>query len=230
MNAKAYAVDNHVVFNKNQYNPDSAAGKKLLAHELAHVVQNYKPELLKTQQQKASNHPPVSQPIVETGKATNSKNKKAFACEGVEVEAQTRANYSNSFTFSKSIQPAADCEACSGPDCISASGTIVSVFRARPTVSLPAVPEGLTACERRAVRTFINTTLRQHEQQHVAAFNTYNGTVRTPYSYTGCKEGLNAYVQSIHDNLNGQREAAANATSDALDPFNPPIPCDCETL
>jgi Domain of unknown function (DUF4157) len=40
VNAKAYAIDNHIVFNEGQYNPDSVEGKKLLAHELTHVVQN----------------------------------------------------------------------------------------------------------------------------------------------------------------------------------------------
>jgi hypothetical protein len=39
INAKAYAVDNHIVFNKGQYNPNSTEGRKLLAHELAHIVQ-----------------------------------------------------------------------------------------------------------------------------------------------------------------------------------------------
>jgi peptidoglycan hydrolase-like protein with peptidoglycan-binding domain len=39
VNAKAYTVDNHIVFNKGQYNPASGDGKKLLAHELTHVVQ-----------------------------------------------------------------------------------------------------------------------------------------------------------------------------------------------
>ena len=49
VNAKAYAVDNNIVFNKGQYNPASADGKKLLAHELTHIVQQKgnDPELLK---------------------------------------------------------------------------------------------------------------------------------------------------------------------------------------
>lgn len=42
VNAKAYTVDNHIVFNKGQYNPASQDGKKLLAHELTHVVQQKK--------------------------------------------------------------------------------------------------------------------------------------------------------------------------------------------
>jgi len=40
INALAYAYKDHIVFNKGQYDPESAEGKKLLAHELTHVVQN----------------------------------------------------------------------------------------------------------------------------------------------------------------------------------------------
>src|SRR4030095_1141382 len=39
INALAYTSGNNVVFNSQQYNPGSGAGKKLLAHELTHVVQ-----------------------------------------------------------------------------------------------------------------------------------------------------------------------------------------------
>jgi hypothetical protein len=39
VNAKAYAIGNNIVFNEGQYNPESIEGKKLLAHELTHVVQ-----------------------------------------------------------------------------------------------------------------------------------------------------------------------------------------------
>jgi hypothetical protein len=37
--AAAYAVGNHIVFGSGRYNPDSGAGRHLLAHELAHTVQ-----------------------------------------------------------------------------------------------------------------------------------------------------------------------------------------------
>lgn len=40
LNARAYTVGNHIVFNRNEYNPNSYDGKKLLAHELAHVTQH----------------------------------------------------------------------------------------------------------------------------------------------------------------------------------------------
>ncbi|MBC8045620.1 MAG: DUF4157 domain-containing protein [Fimbriimonadaceae bacterium] len=39
INALAYTTDNHIVFNQNQFNPETENGKKLLAHELTHVVQ-----------------------------------------------------------------------------------------------------------------------------------------------------------------------------------------------
>src|SRR5262245_265740 len=42
-NAQAFTVGNNVVFGSGQYNPGSPSGKQLLAHELAHVVQQDKP-------------------------------------------------------------------------------------------------------------------------------------------------------------------------------------------
>ncbi len=37
--ARAYTVANHVVFGRGTYAPETADGKRLIAHELAHVVQ-----------------------------------------------------------------------------------------------------------------------------------------------------------------------------------------------
>jgi hypothetical protein len=39
VNANAYAVGNHLVFAKDRYQPYGSAGRRLLAHELAHTVQ-----------------------------------------------------------------------------------------------------------------------------------------------------------------------------------------------
>src|SRR5690554_1564495 len=39
LNARAFTVGNDVYFNEGQYRPGSSEGKHLLAHELAHVVQ-----------------------------------------------------------------------------------------------------------------------------------------------------------------------------------------------
>jgi len=42
VNAKAYTIGNNVVFNEGQYNEESGEGRKLMAHELTHVVQQNK--------------------------------------------------------------------------------------------------------------------------------------------------------------------------------------------
>ena len=39
INARAYTSGTHIVFGKNQYRPEQTTGKRLLAHELVHVVQ-----------------------------------------------------------------------------------------------------------------------------------------------------------------------------------------------
>ena len=39
INARAFTLGNHVVMNKGEYQPDSSTGKRLLGHELTHVVQ-----------------------------------------------------------------------------------------------------------------------------------------------------------------------------------------------
>jgi len=39
VNARAFTFGRHLVFGRDEYSPHSATGKKLLAHELAHVVQ-----------------------------------------------------------------------------------------------------------------------------------------------------------------------------------------------
>ncbi|MBN2002208.1 MAG: DUF4157 domain-containing protein [Anaerolineae bacterium] len=39
LNARAYTVGSHVAFNEGEYQPGTAGGRRLLAHELTHVVQ-----------------------------------------------------------------------------------------------------------------------------------------------------------------------------------------------
>jgi hypothetical protein len=39
LNARAFTHGNDIYFNKGEYNPESSEGKRLLAHELTHVVQ-----------------------------------------------------------------------------------------------------------------------------------------------------------------------------------------------
>jgi hypothetical protein len=230
VNAKAYTIGNHIVFNEAQYNTASGEGKKLLAHELAHVMQNNSDgEHIDRQAETDQLEEHEATPTSGFGTGTQTKNTRHFAnCAGVNVQGHTDANYSNSFTVSGASRPNRSCSECGeGDNCVTNTGTIVSTFAANPTVTLPAVPSGLSDCERLAVQNFINTTLRAHELQHLAAFNTYNAVIRTRYTYNGCASGLDAYIQSQHDAVEVARRSAADAQSAALDPFNAAIPCNC---
>jgi hypothetical protein len=39
VNARAYTIGNHIIFNEGEYDPSTNEGKKILAHELTHIVQ-----------------------------------------------------------------------------------------------------------------------------------------------------------------------------------------------
>ena len=78
------------------------------------------------------------------------------------------------------------------------------------------------------MRDAINNKIKPHEAQHVAAFETYNGAVKLPINFTGCKADLAAHVQSIHDADAAAREATARRKSAALDPFHVNVDLDCQ--
>lgn len=44
MNAHAYTVGHNIVFGEGQFSPDTPLGRRLIAHELTHVVQQSRPE------------------------------------------------------------------------------------------------------------------------------------------------------------------------------------------
>jgi hypothetical protein len=70
-------------------------------------------------------------------------------------------------------------------------------------VTLPSVHDfpDLTACQRQRVRDAISNVLAPHEQRHVGAFRTYNGTVRTPFSITLCGADFDSSIQAVHDSV-----------------------------
>lgn len=145
------------------------------------------------------------------------------------LQGLTEANFSSSFrTRNLRTSAASGCDTCD--DCVHVTGTLISTFRVTTTVTLPSVSDfpDLTACQRRRVRNAINNVLAPHERQHVAAFRTYNGTVRTPIDLTICRTDLDSSIQALHDSVEGPRQSAAQALSDALDPFEFEVDLDCE--
>ena len=153
------------------------------------------------------------------------------SAHSLSLEGLTEASYSSAFrTRNMRTSAATGCDTCDDSECVHVTGTLVSTFRVATTVTLPSVSDfpDLTACQRQRVRDGINNVLAPHEQQHVAAFRTYNGTVRTPIDLTICRTNLDTSVQALHDSIEGPRRAAAQALSDALDPFVFDVDLDCE--
>lgn len=149
----------------------------------------------------------------------------------VTLEGRTDADYRSSFRTERVVTtPGTGCDSCTGGDCVHVRGTLVSTYTVATTVTLPSVNDfpDLTPCQRRRVQAAINNVLAPHEQQHVGAFRTYNGTTRQRFDMTVCRDALDAAMQSLHDAEQSTRQAAAQARSDALDPFTFNVDIDCE--
>ena len=55
LNAQAYTIGNRVVFNDGRYDPETEKGKKLLAHELVHVMQQNHQHIAKKDEEQDCN-------------------------------------------------------------------------------------------------------------------------------------------------------------------------------
>jgi hypothetical protein len=97
------------------------------------------------------------------------------------------------------------------------------------TIKMPAVPPGLTPCQRRRLHTFINTVLFSHEREHRSRLQSYDGVVDTPVDVTGCwPSQVRMELQLVHDEVDGRRRDAARDLSAEIDPFTPELDLDCD--
>lgn len=221
--AKAYTLGAQVVFAEGQYQPETFEGKKLLAHELTHVMQQGSGVARK------AGSPASMEDAEETETATLSTSGMGSPvpgisvygnCAGAQVEGRTDASYDQS-TYAvtgATVKRAKHCADCEAEDCVKISGVIHADFVATTNVTLPPVPPGnWSECERTAIQTFIDTTLDQHEQQHVAAFHTFDGKKNIPFNYTGCKDGWETFVDNKYKAANEARAKKANDKSKLLD-------------
>src|SRR5262249_4352901 len=150
---------------------------------------------------------------------------------GLSLRGRTDADFSSSFsTENGQTRPAKGCAQCGADECIRATGTLVSTFQVATTVTLPSVDDfpGLTPCQRDRVQSGITNVLAPHEQRHVTAFHTYDGTVRRAFNLTLCESDFDARIQALHDGIAASRQARAQARSDALDPFNFDVVLNCQ--
>ena len=149
---------------------------------------------------------------------------------GVRLAGRTDADFSGStfHTVGGTTRPAKGCETCGADDCQRVTGKVVMSFVVSTTVTLPTPDPNLTPCQLQRVRNAIRTVLAPHERQHVRAFNTYEGSLTRPFDLTLCSSDFDAAIQSMFDAVEQPRRAAAQAKSDALDPFFFDVDVDCQ--
>ena len=207
MSAKAYTYGKHIVFNKDEYNPDTYEGKKLLAHELVHTLQQNRSALLK----KDKDEP-----------------EQQCSAGSVDLEALTTAGFKKNAgnVVDEKTKKSKGCPACED-ECVTITGTLKVPFSVNTKINLPPVPANLTPCQQGRVRAAINGPLLKHENQHVKAFETFNGTASLSVNYTGCESDYSSYREDLAEKEFKQRKASAEAKSSALDPFSVPVDLCC---
>ncbi|HHM20563.1 MAG TPA: hypothetical protein ENJ20_00945 [Bacteroidetes bacterium] len=153
----------------------------------------------------------------------------------LELRGRTNADYNNSWAVvNENSQHSSGCEGCEDRDCFDYSATVRSTFRVTTRVTLPDMAQysQYSPCQQQRIRNAITNVLAPHEQQHVAAFETYNGTVDTPITLKGCRNQLASAVRqraiTTHEGVERTRRNNAQAASDALDPFVFNVDLDCE--
>jgi hypothetical protein len=120
------------------------------------------------------------------------------------------------------------------PDVWDVKGKLTMTYTLpKATIAYTYTPDRseMTACERTAVDAYVKSTLAPHEDQHVAAFATFNGTETIDKAFdglVGTEAEINTELTSLVSTAAAEAVAArqqmAQDASDILDPFNVEIP------
>ena len=156
----------------------------------------------------------------------------AFAgTPNIRLQGRTNARFNGGASRTENLvtEPGSGCKGCRGKNCVHVTGTVVTEYHVSTTVTLPKASSfrRLTECQRQRVQDAINNILAPHEQEHVDAFETYNGTTEQPFDLNLCRNQLPGVVKRMVRDEEKPRRAAAKAASAALDPFNFDVDLDC---
>jgi hypothetical protein len=148
-------------------------------------------------------------------------------CDHLNLHGKTDVAFDSKGNVKNKVEtPGKDCDCKKGVPCVHVTGTLVTDYTAKVTITMPPLPSGLTRCEQTQVRAFLKDVLKPHEEDHRAALKTFEGQTQNPIDVTGCgRADIKAQIQAIGDAERTPREAAARAQSDALDPFIRIIDC-----
>ena len=157
----------------------------------------------------------------------------AFAgTPSIRLQGRTNARFNGGTSKTENLvtEPGSGCRSCRGNNCVHVTGTVVTEYRVTTTVTLPRASDfrRLTRCQKERVQDAINNVLAPHEQEHVDAFETYNGTSEQPFDLNLCRGRLPGVVRKMARAEEGPRRAAAKSASAAHDPFNFNVDLDCE--
>lgn len=156
---------------------------------------------------------------------------------GLKLQGKTKATFDGgeAETRDQVTEAATGCKGCKEASCVHVTGAIAMTFAVTTKVTLPKVPKKkpkLTPCQKGIVQDAIDTTLTDHEQEHVAAFEGYNGTVEEPLDITVCQKKVKSSITKLTNSrlkaLDKERRKDANDASAALDPFNFDLDLSCE--
>ena len=149
-------------------------------------------------------------------------------CDGLSLHGQANATFDGgrANVAGQKVTRSTSCSDCGDQPCLHLTGTLVTKYSVSVAITMPPMPDGLTSCERGKVRQFLTNVLLPHEKDHKQRFKTYNGTTRNPIDITGCGQGdLQSQITTMVTNEDAQRQASANALSNAIDPFVATIDC-----
>ena len=152
----------------------------------------------------------------------------------VRLHGETTGTYDGgaSRVVGRRIRRATGCDCPDDNPCQRATGALEIDYHVDVDIQMPGVPDGLSRCQRRRVRTFLDTVLAPHEREHARRMRTYNGTTRRNFDVTGCgaedlRTALQEHLQEMHDTEASARQQAAQSLSDAIDPFEREVDLDC---
>jgi hypothetical protein len=278
VNAVAFTTGRDIFFSHGAYAPEAPEGQRLLAHELAHTIQQAAgpvggrhaeggvmvsdphdafEQAADTAARRAvapgsqraapvGGHAPARPALIQRQPAPEAEAEPMPGLgapdaiklddEGdggtitIDEEGVTNCNYNPPALRTKD-EKVTDV----GDGLVDITGTIVGTFKATITVTLPTVPGGLSACQRKRVQDAIDKQLKPHEDQHVAAFKKYDGTYEAPCEARGVprKDALKELVAAgkvLTDIEGARRKQEAQDASDALDkpPFVINVDLNCK--
>jgi Domain of unknown function (DUF4157) len=246
VNASAFTFGNNIFLSKYE----SITDKRLLAHELTHIVQqslepvrntsNYLSPYSEFNSGENLSYHIRKRPLALRSSLMQSytlyrqPNKRSPKKSGPKVlrfEAHANATYDyggKGFRINGAKKELANACSCrEGERCVRATGTLGASFRVTTKSTLPSVPQGLTACQQRRVTQAIFTDLAPHEQAHVKAYRMYNADWFRPYDLTLCENELERRLNDIFENEERTRRTDAEAASRALDPHYVDVDLDC---